>query len=173
MNKIIKGLLLSLAVAVVAVSCKKEDEPKKVSVSEVAGEYIAVAATYLLHPDGTITTTNEIGGLEDLLEFDVMEVSVSGNKVIAKDSDGETFFESVDLVEAENGVGWNLVLPADFIAMMAEAGYETYGFENYELDGKKYQAFYDAAEETIDFSLAFVNSDENIPDIVFVFACSK
>jgi hypothetical protein len=172
MNKILKSIFITLAVAALLVSCK-DDEPEKVSASEVAGDYVAVMATYMLHADGTITTTGETGGIEDLIDIDLVKVSVSGNKLTAKDSDGDLLFESVNLVEAGNGVVWNLSIPQSTVSEMEEYGYTVAGFEKYEMDGKKYQAFYDAKEKTVDFSLAFVSSVEENPDIVVEFVCTK
>jgi hypothetical protein len=174
MYNVLKNLFIALAIATVFTSCSKEDnELTNVSINEVAGDYIAVMATYLLHADGTITTTSETGGIEDLLDIDLVKVTVSGNKITAKSSDGELLFESVNLVEAGNGVAWNLALPTEIIPGMAEYGYTIGGFEKYQLNGKNYQAFYDAKEKQMDFSLVFINSTETIPDIVVEFVCTK
>jgi hypothetical protein len=170
MYKIIKPLFIALAVAIAFGSCK-DDEPTAISASEVAGDYVAVTATYLLHADGSITTTSETGDID--LDIDLVKVNVSGKTVSAKDSDGNLIFESRGLVEAANGVVWNLALSDDIIQDFALLGYTVAGYEKYEMDGKKYQAFYDASDKTIDFSLVLINSNEEIPDIVLEFACSK
>jgi hypothetical protein len=168
-----KTLFIALAAAIVLGSCK-DDEPTAISVNEVAGDYAAVAVFYLLNADGTIST-GETGTFDNMpdIEFDLIKISVSGNKVTAKDSDDKLVFESVDLVEAANGVVWNLAIPQDFFSGMEESGYTVAGFEKYEMEGKKYQAFYDAKEKTIDFSLALISSIEENPDVVIEFVCTK
>ncbi|MDR2125406.1 MAG: hypothetical protein LBP63_01075 [Prevotellaceae bacterium] len=169
-NFSMKALLILGIAATILVGCSKDDESNTVKVSEVAGDYAAAAAYYLLHADGSLTTTSS-SGIE--LDIDLIKITVSGNKITAKNSDGDLLFESVNAVEASNGVAFNLALSAAFISEMAASGYISAGFEKYQLDNKKYHAFYDAKEKTVDFSLVLIASADQVPDIVIEFACSK
>jgi hypothetical protein len=149
------------------VGCSKDDDTKVVSVSEVAGNYAVVTANYVLNADGTITLGGE--GIEGF-SIDAVKVTVSGKKITATDSDGDLLFESVDAVEASNGVAFNLAVNA---AEIAEEGYTVAGFEKYQLGDKKYQGFYNAKEKTFDFALALITEDENAPDYVIEFVGQK
>jgi hypothetical protein len=157
--------------AVAFSSCSsKDDEPANVSKNEVAGDYVIATASYLLNADGSITLTDEA---DDWLNIDLAKVTVSGNTITAKDSDGDLIFQSTNVVEASNGVVWNLAVDSEVISAMKELGYDVAGFGKYLLEGKKYHAFYDAKDKGFDFSLVFIADNEETPDIVLEFAGTK
>ncbi|MDR3246546.1 MAG: hypothetical protein LBT50_08960 [Prevotellaceae bacterium] len=170
-KNILKLASLFFICQIVFSACNNEIEPTDVSASEVAGNYVAVTATYLLNSDGTLSIAGD--NFEDMFDIDFLKITVSGKKITAKESNGDLVFESVSVVEAGNGVAFNLALPSELISDMEELGYTTAGFGMYQLDGKKYHAFYIAKEEHIDFALAVINEDVKIPDIVVEVVCNK
>ncbi|MDR2087618.1 MAG: hypothetical protein LBP72_10695 [Dysgonamonadaceae bacterium] len=169
-NFSMKALLIWGIAATIFAGCSEDEKPNIVKVSEVAGDYVAATAYYLLQADGSLATISA-NGIE--FNLDLVKITVNGNKIIAKNSEDDLIFESVNAVEASNGVAFNLALPAEIISHFETLGYSTAGFEKYQLDNKKYHAFYDAKEKTIDFSLVFIANEVQVPDIVLEFACSK